>query len=1106
MRVHHVLLLASLFVGCADGEPDEEVTQAPPTVQEIHQRVTAGYLHPDKHEVTMAADSSGAITWTRKYDGIDLLTTGKSAPGIGGAWETRFFPELAEPPLVAKERLISLVSAAETLGLVDELGSGVAVARYVYAPVYVEKPNKPVVTNALDVDLFVEQYVLAVEIRNEADGTTTLLDATDATVLSQSSRERSAGENPAVLQVPTYNYNWLSIDVTSIRRSKYVWDYTYKDSVRCSTTYLFNGVTRCTNGQGIAHYEYSGIAPDPRYAITYEDLYVNDDGDGELGFENDIMFGLAQSWDYFASVHGRRGLRNLPASSQFSGNDAIAWISLGWEDVLVNASMDSQTGLMTFKFPRFGPSQQWEEEKLTRLEIIGHEWAHAVWANESRGNEPGDYYFGESGGLDESNSDLFGILIAAFGRTKIGLEADRKLVDWHISGRDMCTPSRDGRSYDSWFPGMHSVYINAHQASGPVNRVHCLIARGLRVFGTSLDEPGLQSVYVREPGFTGIGVDRLEKIWYRTLQKLKQSYPSPVLFVHAREAEIRAAEELYGLFSAESKAVQDAWAAVMVGLPVDRTPPSVTLLTPGPLTSSNMRIEVAATDADGVKSVAFSIDNSPGYVATAAPWIYTPPSVFLEGPHTLRVTATDMMNNAKTFDFPIVLDVAGPATTLVDETRIACADYQSCPEYRMTRRFHVKAADFSGVASIDLVVDGNVVASVAGADNVFVHTFTTAGTHVAWGRATDTLQQVGQSPTTIALIDNLAPVISSATVTENTVQDGRVDWDFCAQDSSPMYLTRMAVDIDSIHTNTSARNSTFGCYQISPRNVPWGTHSYVLHLLDQWGNETTRSGVFYVRRIPPVVTTPLVSVSTSSPGNIAISTKVTADFGTRRISWYLCPWDPVGSICWNLIAITTPNSATDYLTNYGFNISGLSPGQTYSVTVRVLGNNTQTTEQRSSYFTIPNAPPPPPVVYNEIEPNSGGVFNVVPNNVQQIRGTYNPGPINPTFGYREDGDFFRIAVSAGRTLHIRSTFTCANSESGFINAAIVEVGRLDPHNNDAVTEDGYAEARGAIALDVPAWSSSYGGSATVFQIKVSYLFDGYTSCAQPAYTLNVTVN
>lgn len=174
------------------------------------------------------------------------------------------------------------------------------------------------------------------------------------------------------------------------------------------------------------------------------------------------------------------------------------------------------------------------------LDVIGHELTHAVTERTADLQ-----YFGESGALNESISDIFGAMV------------DRE--DWLI-GEDVYTPNKKGDAlrsmsnpkqfnqpdhYKDRYLGWQDnggVHIN----SGINNKAAYLLAAG----GTH------HNVSVK-----GIGRDKAERIYYRALVYYLTSTSD---FAQMRQAAIRAATDLYGANGPEVKAVRQAYKAVGV--------------------------------------------------------------------------------------------------------------------------------------------------------------------------------------------------------------------------------------------------------------------------------------------------------------------------------------------------------------------------------------------------------------------------------------------------------------------------------------------------------------------------------------------------------------
>jgi Zn-dependent metalloprotease len=99
-----------------------------------------------------------------------------------------------------------------------------------------------------------------------------------------------------------------------------------------------------------------------------------------------------------------------------------------------------------------------------------------------------------------------------------------------------------------------------HYSSGVANHFAYLLAEGSgakTVNGVAYDSPTCNGSTV-----TGIGRDKLGKIWYRALTVYMTSSTN---YAGARTATLNAAKDLYGAGSTEYDAVAAAWSAVNVG-------------------------------------------------------------------------------------------------------------------------------------------------------------------------------------------------------------------------------------------------------------------------------------------------------------------------------------------------------------------------------------------------------------------------------------------------------------------------------------------------------------------------------------------------------------
>jgi len=256
----------------------------------------------------------------------------------------------------------------------------------------------------------------------------------------------------------------------------------------------------------------------------------------------DAAYGAAKTWDYYKNVHGRNGIKN-------NGVGALSKVHYG--DNYSNAFWNDSCFCMTYGD---GANNQ---NPLTSLDVAAHEMSHGVTSATA-----GLVYSGESGGLNEATSDIFGTTTEFYASNssdvgdyligeKINIRGDGKPL------RYMDKPSKDGRSLDYWSSTAGSVDV--HYSSGIANHFFYLLSEGSgqkTINGVAYDSP----TYDNQP-VTGISRAKAEKIWYRALTT---KFTSSTKYAAARTGTLAAAADLYGASSPEYAAVNRAWAAVNV--------------------------------------------------------------------------------------------------------------------------------------------------------------------------------------------------------------------------------------------------------------------------------------------------------------------------------------------------------------------------------------------------------------------------------------------------------------------------------------------------------------------------------------------------------------
>jgi vibriolysin len=184
------------------------------------------------------------------------------------------------------------------------------------------------------------------------------------------------------------------------------------------------------------------------------------------------------------------------------------------------------------------------------LDVAAHELTHAVTEYESNLT-----YSGESGGLNESYSDIFGAFVEAYvdggSNGTLAINNSTFLIGDEVLPpflRNMCDPAADGQSRDVWSSGIGG--IDVHYSSGPNNLVFCLLTKG----GTH--PRGKTTVNV-----PAIGMEKAARILYKANVDLLTASSN---YAAMRTAATQAAQQL-GYDQATVDAVGCAYAAIQVG-------------------------------------------------------------------------------------------------------------------------------------------------------------------------------------------------------------------------------------------------------------------------------------------------------------------------------------------------------------------------------------------------------------------------------------------------------------------------------------------------------------------------------------------------------------
>ncbi len=301
--------------------------------------------------------------------------------------------------------------------------------------------------------------------------------------------------------------------------------------------------------------------------LPFQDHPHENDVNGETAAV-DAHYGLGLTWDMYRNIFGREGIdgigttpfaqvhiRDTSTGRKFdnafwSGSlfgmffgDGTYYPDSVLKDASGNAIEGNPDGLMS----------------LTELDVTAHELSHGLMDGTAALS-----YSGESGGLNEANSDIMGALAEAYASRPAGQDGaiPDTGTDWLVGAkcrpagplRFMRKPSRDLMSADHWYGGLD--WLDVHYSSGPMNRCFYFLAQGASA------DPAAETYSSFIPtGMTGIGNDKAARIWFKAISEYMTSQAT---YEEAAGDVVSAAADLYGESSPEVAAVKKAFTAINV--------------------------------------------------------------------------------------------------------------------------------------------------------------------------------------------------------------------------------------------------------------------------------------------------------------------------------------------------------------------------------------------------------------------------------------------------------------------------------------------------------------------------------------------------------------
>lgn len=351
----------------------------------------------------------------------------------------------------------------------------------------------------------------------------------------RTSRRLAHGGCPFCTIIPSYMLRHLSQKGPTQLRERTLQTLQQSERLRGQRDMLaFLGAVALSTPAGVKHRTIYNLA----HGTTLPGKLVRDEGAPKTRdvHVNEAYDYSGATYDFFSKVFGRnsvddRGMR-LDSSVHYSRNfDNAFWNGLQ----MVYGDGD---GVIFQRFTKC-------------LDVIGHELAHGITQYEASLE-----YEGQSGALNESFSDVFGVMVKQWKKKQSSAQADwligEGLFVRGINGVAIRSMKAPGTAYDD--PQLGKDPQPAHMrdyVKGPEDNGGVHINSGI---------PN-HAFYLAARALGGNSWDKAGKIWYDTLCNILRPNSK---FVDAAKGTIRSAGILFGVASKEQNAVKTAWQKVGV--------------------------------------------------------------------------------------------------------------------------------------------------------------------------------------------------------------------------------------------------------------------------------------------------------------------------------------------------------------------------------------------------------------------------------------------------------------------------------------------------------------------------------------------------------------
>ncbi|MCC7445977.1 MAG: M4 family metallopeptidase [Anaerolineae bacterium] len=255
---------------------------------------------------------------------------------------------------------------------------------------------------------------------------------------------------------------------------------------------------------------------------------------------NEAYDGSGATYDLYQQVYGRNSLndRGLPLIS-----------TVHYQQQYDNAFWNGQQMVYGDGDESLPEAERLFNRFTISIDVIGHELTHGVTQYTANLN-----YAGQSGALNESFSDVFGVLVK---QRSLNQSADQ--ADWLI-GAGLLSKNVNGQA-------LRSMKAPGTAYNDPVLGKDPQPAHMRDYVNTTADDGGVHinsgipnhAFYVTAVNMGGYAWEKAGRIWYVTL---RDKLFAAATFQDAANLTVLIAGNLYGSGSLEQKAVQSGWAEV----------------------------------------------------------------------------------------------------------------------------------------------------------------------------------------------------------------------------------------------------------------------------------------------------------------------------------------------------------------------------------------------------------------------------------------------------------------------------------------------------------------------------------------------------------------